>query len=387
MNASSSAEVLLADVAEYLALLHKEAGLSTDVTIRLREIEAEVASRGTYAQTSEELAHGARLAWRNSVRCVGRKYWPSLCVRDCRSVQSAEGVFAALLEHLTLSTNGGKIVPLITVFAQAEPDGQGIRIWNDQLIRYAGYRKPDGTIVGDPSQAEFTDVLQGLGWPGGLGTPYDILPLVIQVPSKVPRLFEIPHSVILEVQISHPEYPWFAELGLRWHALPAIANMALEIGGIRYTAAPFSGWYMLTEIGARNFSDEGRYNLLPVIAEKLGLNTSSNRVLWRDRALVELNVAVFNSFRRAGVKIVDHHTVTQHFLDFESCEAKNGRPTYAEWSWIVPPLSGSTTPVFHRHYEGRELRPNFFSQPPAWRVGAPSASPCPMRSSVKSADQ
>ena len=69
--------------------------------------------------------------------------------------------------------------------------------------------------------------------------------------------------------LSHPEYRWFAGLGLRWHAVPAISNMRLEIGGIDYPAAPFNGWYMGTEIGARNLADADRYDLLPVVADRL----------------------------------------------------------------------------------------------------------------------
>lgn len=57
---------------------------------------------------------------------------------------------------------------------------------------------------------------------------------------------------------------WFGELGLRWHALPAVSNMLLEIGGLEFPAAPFNGWYMSTEIGTRNLCDSHRYNMLPV---------------------------------------------------------------------------------------------------------------------------
>lgn len=38
----------------------------------------------------------------------------------------------------------------------------------------------------------------------------------------------------------------------------------LDVGGLEFTAAPFNGWYMSSEIGARNFSDEYRYNMLKV---------------------------------------------------------------------------------------------------------------------------
>ncbi|MBV8695401.1 MAG: nitric oxide synthase oxygenase, partial [Ktedonobacteraceae bacterium] len=173
---------------------------------------------------------------------------------------------------------------------------------------------------------------------------------------------------VLEVPLSHPDYPWFTKLGLKWHALPVISNMRLEIGGICYTAAPFNGWYMGTEIGARNLGDVARYNLLPVIAEHLGLDIRSERTLWKDRALVELNVAVLSSFAKHGVTIVDHHTASRQFLRHEELEKQAGRTVPAHWVWIVPPLSGSATPVFHKtHYKNAILKPNFFYQQAPWR--------------------
>lgn len=67
-----------------------------------------------------------------------------------------------------------------------------------------------------------------------------------------------------------PRLQWFAELGLRWYALPAVSNMLLEIGGLEFPAAPFSGWYMSTEIGTRNLCDPHRYNILEVSASGSG---------------------------------------------------------------------------------------------------------------------
>ena len=65
---------------------------------------------------------------------------------------------------------------------------------------------------------------------------------------------------------------------------------------------------MGTEIGARNLADHDRYNMLPAIAEIFNLDTTKHASLWRDRALVELNIAVLHSFKEDGVSIVDHHT-------------------------------------------------------------------------------
>ena len=32
-------------------------------------------------------------------------------------------------------------------------------------------------------------------------------------------------------------------------------------------------------------------------------------------------------------------------------EAEAGRPCPAEWSWIVPPVSGALTAVYHHYYD------------------------------------
>jgi nitric-oxide synthase, bacterial len=71
------------------------------------------------------------------------------------------------------------------------PGQSGIRIWNPLLIRYAGYHQPDGAIVGDPAQVELTKICQHFGWQGQ-ETPFDILPLIIQMPGQKPQWFELP---------------------------------------------------------------------------------------------------------------------------------------------------------------------------------------------------
>ncbi|MFP3471870.1 nitric oxide synthase oxygenase, partial [Micrococcus sp. SIMBA_144] len=86
---------------------------------------------------------------------------------------------------------------------------------------------------------------------------------------------EIPNEDVLQVVIQHPDYD-FTPLRARWYGVPIISDMRLEIGGISYDAAPFNGWYMGTEIGARNLADTDRYNLLPDVAKLLDLDTSSN---------------------------------------------------------------------------------------------------------------
>ncbi|MDR9430805.1 MAG: nitric oxide synthase oxygenase [Natronomonas sp.] len=331
------------------------------IDFRLAEIDREISQKGTYTHTEEELTHGARIAWRNSNRCIGRLFWQSLEVIDERDLNTPEELHQACCQHIEYARNGGTIRPTITIFQPDTPCTDRVRIWNYQLLRYAGYETDDG-IVGDPAEVEFTRYCQSKEWEGN-GGPFDPLPHVIQVGNDEPELFDVPPDLFEEVEITHPDYGWFADLGLRWYDVPIVSNMRLEIGGISYTAAPFNGWYMSTEIGARNFADEDRYDMLAAIGDQLGYDTSENRSLWKDEALVELNRAVIHSFDAAGVKTVDHHTASEQFGQFERNEERAGRDVTGDRSWLLPPMSSATTHVFDQTYETTVNTPNFFYMP------------------------
>ncbi|MEV6720277.1 nitric oxide synthase oxygenase [Streptomyces xanthochromogenes] len=362
-HASSTASGSIADLGEAEEFLRQfyaeQPEQPVPFAVRLGQVVAEFDTTGTYRHTSEELAFGARVAWRNSSRCIGRAYWNSLRVLDRRDVTTPEDIHRDLCEHLRRATNAGRIRPVISIFAPDTPERPAPRVWNDQLIRYGGYRRQDGTVLGDAAYVDFTNVVREMGWLAPQG-PFDVLPLVIETADDKPQLFEVPSDLIREVAITHPDQPRISNLGLRWYAVPAISNMRLRIGGIDYPLAPFNGWYMGTEIGARNLVDEDRFNLLPTVAACLGLDTSRETTLWRDRALVELNVAVLHSFTAAGITISDHHTESRLFLNHLAREERNGRTVSVDWSWIVPPISGGVTPVFHRYYDEVEQRPNFY---------------------------
>ncbi|WP_027410777.1 nitric oxide synthase oxygenase [Anoxybacteroides tepidamans] len=323
---------------------------------RLQEVRQAIERTGTYTHTYEELEHGARMAWRNSNRCIGRLFWQTLHVFDARQAETEEEIATHLFHHLEFATNGGKIRPAITVF---KPDGD-VRIWNHQLIRYAGYETEHG-VIGDSSSVAFTKACEQMGWRGAR-THFDVLPLVVQLQGKKPKWVEIPEGLVLEVPIEHPEFAWFQDLGLKWYAVPIISDMCLEIGGIRYMAAPFNGWYMETEIGARNFADADRYNMLPKVASCMGLDRSTNATLWKDKALIELNIAVLYSYKKAGVSIVDHHTAAQQFKLFEQKEQEACRHVTGDWTWLIPPVSPATTHIFHKFYDNTIVSPNFFYQ-------------------------
>ncbi|WP_068985839.1 nitric oxide synthase oxygenase [Lysinibacillus xylanilyticus] len=318
-----------------------------------------IKTTGEYIPTTEELTFGARVAWRNSNKCIGRLFWQSLHVIDARDILKEEAVFTALLEHIQYATNDGKIRPTITVFAPGR-----VRIWNHQLIRYAGYETESG-IIGDRHSVEFTKICESLGWQGEK-TAFDVLPLVVQVDGREPQMFTIPDEYVLEVPIRHPEAPQVEKLGLKWYAVPMISSMRFQMAGIDFQAAPFNGWYMGTEIGARNLADHERYNMLPAIAEIFNLDTTKQASLWRDRALVELNIAVLHSFKEDGVSIVDHHTAAQQFKLFEEAEAATNREVTGNWTWLIPPLSPATTHIFHKPYVNVYNTPNYFYQKPAY---------------------
>ncbi|GAA4854746.1 hypothetical protein GCM10023222_00730 [Saccharopolyspora cebuensis] len=193
---------------EFLRLFHAENPGSGSLRARLDRMRYEVGTTGTYWHTPEELAFGARVAWRNSARCVGRLYWRSLKVRDLRDVRSVAGVAAHCVQHLRMAGNGGKVRPVISVFPPETPQRPAPRIWNEQLIRYAGYEAPDGSVRGDPRYRRFTSAVLGFGWrPPDRRTPFDVLPLVVETAEEGPHMFALPPSAVLTVPMTHPSCP------------------------------------------------------------------------------------------------------------------------------------------------------------------------------------
>ncbi|MBD1379573.1 nitric oxide synthase oxygenase [Metabacillus arenae] len=354
-------EEIFQEAQKFITASYLELGKTEqDAWRRLKEIELEIGLQGTYEHTFEELEHGAKMAWRNSNRCIGRLFWNSLHVFNQRKIETEEETFSALCNHIEFAANNGKIRPAITIFKSSKEGHNDIRVLNHQLIRYAGYKTDDG-IMGDPHSIEFTSYCQKLGWKGP-GTHFDVLPLVVQFGKLQPKWFEIPKDLIPEVPIIHPELKEFKDLGLKWYGVPIISDMRLEIGGVDYRAAPFNGWYMGTEVGARNLADQNRYNMLPKVAALMGLKTDYNSTLWKDKALIELNAAVLYSFKKAGVSIVDHHTAAAQFQHFEEKEKLEGRTITGDWTWLIPPVSPAATHIFHKSYHNEIVSPNYFYQ-------------------------
>jgi nitric oxide synthase oxygenase domain/subunit len=96
-------------------------------------------------------------------------------------------MYAKCLEILEAAATSCSTAALMGIFRSKRVragEKQGPRIWNGQLLRFAGYKGagPGGTILGDPVDADFTSfVMQKMGWqPPNPPTANDILPLVLQ---------------------------------------------------------------------------------------------------------------------------------------------------------------------------------------------------------------
>ncbi|KAK3104726.1 hypothetical protein FSP39_008733 [Pinctada imbricata] len=282
---------------------------------------------------------------------------------DSRKVKTAKEMFDCICRHIKYATNKGNIRSAITIFPHRTDGLHDFRVFNQQVIRYAGYRQTDGSVIGDPVNIDFTE---SLGWEGKNGM-FDVLPLVLQANGEEPEVFEIPPDLVLEVDIKHPKFQKISDMNLKWFALPGVSNMMFDCGGLEFTAAPFSGWYMETEIGARDFCDAQRYNLAEKVALKMGLDTKDTSSLWKDKAAIEMNVAVLHSYREQGVTIMDHHSASESFMTFFENEQKTRGGCPADWVWIVPPISGSLTEVFHQEMLMYKLKPSYEYQDEIWR--------------------
>ena len=304
---------------------------------------------------TEGLTWIARHAWRLADRCVGRSGWKSLIVRNRTHLTEAGDIVEDLEEHLRLTTNEGRIRPVATIYHPS------IRFRAEQLIRYAG----------DPQYAGYAATCHRLGWRSD-GEQFDILPVTFELPDGTLHLASLDRSVILEVPIDHPTTPWFSGLRLRWHAAPVISNMLLRNEG-RYWPCVFGGWYATDEIAGRDLAPERRFDVLPRVAELLGLS-SDPRVepLWRDLALGELHRAVVDSFRKAGVMYSTPQQEADRFRRHVDREHAMGRPAPTDRSWLMPatnPILCSTDEIADYDPPTPQTDPQFVHVPTLHRMG------------------
>lgn len=103
---------------------------------RVEQVCTEIDATGSYQLTTKELEFGAKQAWRNAPRCIGRIQWANLqvllldsvyglsglraiaqlCLRCCliqvfdaRTCRTAADMFQVLCDHIQFATNGGNL--------------------------------------------------------------------------------------------------------------------------------------------------------------------------------------------------------------------------------------------------------------------------------------
>lgn len=296
----------------FLRRYHGENPAAGPAAPRVAEALGHIDRFGTYQHTRDELSYGVRLAWRTHARGADRAYWRGLHVRDRRHVRRSPDIAADLLTHLGEARGGGRIRPTATVYAPDTPAAPGPRVWTWPVPSHAGYLRADGTLTGDPATMVMTATVRRLGWSVPTPGHFDLLPVVVGVGGGRPHVRILPEDVAGQVAIRHPAHRWFADLGIRWPALAPVSlggaePGSVDIGGVHYPAAPAHCWHLGAAV-ARHLADPAGYDLLPELGYRLGLEVEVERTLWRDRALLELNIAILHSFDRAGVTIADHRT-------------------------------------------------------------------------------
>ena len=329
---------------------------------RWATVRRQLGRHGHYDHTPEELAYGARLAWRNNGRCIGRLMWESLEVVDCRQLTKPAEIADRVFAHLREAHGDGRVRSIISVFPPVR--GTEIPAWIEsaQAVQYAAHLGADGQVLGDRQNQEMTRIASSMGWkPPVVPGAFDHLPLLIRDKDDRRHLFDLPAGTVQEVAITHPGFPKTAELGLRWYSVPLVTGHIMTIGGIDYPCAPFNGFFMGTEIASRDLADKKRYDLLPDFAQAVGVTPDAKSdLLWKDRALTELNAAVLHSYREAGVTMLDHHSASEQFMTFHRREQAAGRCVAADWRWIVPPQASAACDVFHLRMRNFHPVPNFY---------------------------
>lgn len=81
---------------------------------RLEEVKKEIETSGTYQLKDTELIYGAKHAWRNAARCVGRIQWSKLQVETLSfSFVAALDILFTLVRAICMRKNKPRITAII----------------------------------------------------------------------------------------------------------------------------------------------------------------------------------------------------------------------------------------------------------------------------------
>ena len=85
---------------------------------RVEEVTKEIQTSNTYQLKDTELIYGAKHAWRNAARCVGRIQWSKLQMFDARDCTTAHEMYNYICNHIKYATNKGNLRSAITILPQ-----------------------------------------------------------------------------------------------------------------------------------------------------------------------------------------------------------------------------------------------------------------------------
>ena len=104
-----------------------------------------------------------------------------------------------------------------------------------------------------------------------------------------------------------------------------------------------------------------------ILGAEMGLDTSKNISLWKDKVSVEMNYAILHSFQKAGVSIVDQFSASEQFQEHFNNEVRERGGCPADWVWLTPSLSGSLTTLWHQEMLHYHLTPSYERQELMWQ--------------------
>jgi nitric oxide synthase oxygenase domain/subunit len=245
----------------------------------------------------------------------------------------------------------------ITVLGCATAPGRlGQMFATEQLMRPAGHRGEDGTLVGDGGYLDLTTwaelqdaalIRPASGYPPGT---FDTLPMIAigrdadlaagTCPPQSRYLADIPwpqHPDPVDDECTPPAEPFAC-----WPVLPLQTNFALDIAGQRYCVL-FSGWYVDEEIVA-NLLDAARFDWADRVSAAIHGKAELERLERTDRlkeyrgAQIEIATlrAVRQGFRAARRKLNSLGPSQNGFAKFhERYLADQGRPPPNDTGWTA----------------------------------------------------
>ena len=143
----------------FLDSFRREVAPGLQLETRLQHVEQDLRQNGQWLDY-EELQFGARPKQSVALAACTGKAWSSSTDASC-PLQKTSPTPCSTTCALPST---GDLQPAISVFDPGDAKRAAPRIWNSQLLRYAGFRNSNGRQVGDPAQNAITARIMELGW-------------------------------------------------------------------------------------------------------------------------------------------------------------------------------------------------------------------------------